>query len=302
MVRLSERLEWGVDVRERRVWPAPCKLNLFLHITGRRIDGYHTLQTLFQLLDYGDLLTFDIRADGVLVRSNEVAGVAEHDDLVILAARALREYVGRPELGAVVGVEKNIPLGGGLGGGSSDAATVLVALNLLWDLGLSRETLAQIGVRLGADVPLFVYGATAWGEGVGEVLTPLTLPHRWFVVVNPGCFVSTAQIFAAPGLTRDTPSTKITASYAGYRNDCEPVVRKIFPEVDQALRWLAQYGEARLTGTGASIFASFLSQQEAVSVLRLLPPGYHGFVARGVNESALNHCFRGVTEPESSKS
>jgi 4-diphosphocytidyl-2-C-methyl-D-erythritol kinase len=291
MKALSDRVDWSLSPSERRTWPAPCKLNLFLHITGRRPDGYHTLQTLFQLLDYGDLLTFDLRSDGVITRTHEVAGVPEESDLILRAARALREAARRPDLGVSVEVEKVTPQGAGLGGGSSDAATTLVALNRLWELNFSRERLAELALKLGADVPLFVHGKSAWGEGIGEVLTPLSLPKLWFLVVNPRCFVSTSEVFSDSGLTRATPSMKIAASHTEFRNDCESVVRKRFPKVDRAMQWLSQYGEAKLTGTGASIFASFPTPDEAYSILEWLPTDYDGFVAQGVNESVLNRCL-----------
>lgn len=272
------------------IWPAPCKLNLFLHITGRRTDGYHTLQTIFQLLDYGDELTFEKRADHQLVRKDQVLGVAAQDDLMIRAAAALRAAAKRPELGVTIGIQKKIPQGAGLGGGSSDAATTLIALNCLWELAYSRDELAQIGIQLGADVPLFVHGKTAWGEGVGEILTPLTLPELWFLVVTPQCEIATAEIFGDPGLTRGTPSKRITRSYDSFRNDCEIVVRDRFSQVDQAMNWLSRFGKARLTGTGSSVFAQFADKEAATAVLHQMPAGYQGFVARGVNESALNQC------------
>lgn len=270
-------------------WPAPAKLNLFLHVTGRRPDGYHELQTVFQLLDYCDEITVEPRADGRILRPHGAAGVPAESDLVVRAARRLQAAAGC-RLGAELRVHKRIPLGGGLGGGSSDAATTLVALNRLWGLDWADERLAALGLELGADVPVFVYGRTAWAEGVGEKLTPLAVPPAWYLVVCPPCTVSTAQVFSDPELTRDTPKTTIKGFVsAGGRNDCEPVVRRLYPEVGAALDWLASRagGGARLTGTGACVFARFDSAAEAAAALVAMPGRWTGFVARGVGESAL---------------
>ncbi|MES9881738.1 MAG: 4-(cytidine 5'-diphospho)-2-C-methyl-D-erythritol kinase [Sedimenticola sp.] len=272
-------------------WPAPAKLNLMLRVVGRRDDGYHLLQTVFQFLDRGDRLGFSLRDDGEIVRLREIPGVAASDDLVVRAARLLREY---GDLGAGVDIllDKRLPMGGGLGGGSSDAATTLVALNHLWEVGLDRQQLCDLGLSLGADVPVFVQGEAAWGEGVGEQLQPLSLPEPWYLVLIPPCQVSTLEVFTDPQLTRDTPRMKIADFLAGNaRNDCLDVVVKNHPEVAVALAWLGRYAEARLTGTGACVFAAFESEAEAQSLLEQLPDGYQGFVARGVNRSPLFGCL-----------
>lgn len=270
--------------------PAPAKLNLFLHITGRRADGYHELQTVFQLLDYGDTLTFSPRHDSALALS--VGGsvsldrVTPSDNLVLRAAHALRERGGRPDLGADIHLEKRLPTGGGLGGGSSDAATTLLGLNRLWRLGLEEDALADIGVALGADVPVFVRGRSAWAEGIGERLTPLALPERWYLVIHPGCQVSTAAVFSHAQLTRDTPTITISAFFAGpTRNDCEVLVRRLAEPVDRALTWLEPFASARLTGTGACVFAAFDSEAAAREVLARVPTRWQAFVARGLDRS-----------------
>jgi 4-diphosphocytidyl-2-C-methyl-D-erythritol kinase len=270
----------------RLVLPAPAKLNLFLHINGRRADGYHLLQTVFQLLDHGDTLTFDA-ADTLVL--NDVAGVAATENLVLRAAQALQRHTGCRH-GAHIHLEKRLPAGGGLGGGSSDAATALLGLNRLWDLHLTEDVLADIGLTLGADVPVFVRGHTAFAEGVGELLTPVDTPARWFVVVNPGCHVETGRVFRDSSLTRHTPLMTIAALREPgfenrFRNDCEAVVRRLHPEVADALGWLGQFGTARLTGTGACVFLATNAEMEARHILQRLPPPFTGFVARGVNIS-----------------
>ncbi len=263
-------------------WPAPAKLNLFLHVTGRRADGYHELQTLFQLLDHGDALRIAPRDDGRIVRRNPLVGLAEEDDLCIRAARLLQRETGCRE-GAEIGLDKRLPMGGGLGGGSSDAATVLVALNALWGTGLAVADLAGLGVRLGADVPVFVHGQTAWGEGVGDRLTPLAVASRWYLVLVPPCHVSTAEIFKAPELTRDSEPITMPDFLAGRgRNDCEPVVMARHPEVADALRLLG--GAGHMSGTGACVFAAFDDPRAAHDAW---PEGWNGFVARGVDRSPL---------------
>jgi 4-diphosphocytidyl-2-C-methyl-D-erythritol kinase len=271
-------------------WPAPAKLNLFLHVTGRRPDGYHTLQTVFQLLDYCDELWIEPTADGRIMRPEGLAGVAPDADLAVRAARRLQAAAGCRR-GAEIRIVKRIPAGGGLGGGSSDAATVLVALNSLWGLDWPPEQLAALGLELGADVPVFVLGRSAWAEGVGERLQPVALPPAWYLVVCPDCVVSTAEIFAAPELTRDTPETTISGFLlAGGRNDCEPVVRGRYPDVAAALDWVAARAgghPARLTGTGGCVFAAFDSAVEAQAALAGLPSRWMGFVARGLAESPL---------------
>ncbi len=268
-------------------WPAPAKLNLFLHVTGRRADGYHEIQTVFQLVDLADQLHFEPRADGEIRRLGGPAEVPEDEDLCLAAARRLQAADGRP-LGAGIRLEKRIPVQGGLGGGSSDAATTLVALNEIWGLRLPVDAIAEIGLGLGADVPLFVHGQSAWGEGVGERLTPLELPARHFAIVFPGIGISTAEVFQAPELTRKTPETTIRGFLkAGGRNDCEPVVTGRSPEVRRALAWLAERGKAQMTGTGSCVFAAFADRESAQAALEGLPPGWRGFVARGLDRSPL---------------
>lgn len=268
-------------------WPAPAKLNLFLHVLGRRPDGYHRLQTVFQFLEHCDWIHIEVRSDGRLERARPLPGVAEDRDLVLRAARALRARTGTAA-GARIDLDKRLPLGGGLGGGSSDAATVLVALNQLWGTGLSTDELAALGLQLGADVPVFVRGQAAWAEGVGEQLTPTTLPEPWFLVLCPDVTVSTAEVFSAPELTRNTPPITISDFLAGQgRNDCEPLVRSRHPEVAQALDWLSGYGTARMTGTGACAFVSFAERAPAEAARAALPAGWNGFVARGCNRSPL---------------
>jgi 4-diphosphocytidyl-2-C-methyl-D-erythritol kinase len=272
-----------------RHWPAPAKLNLFLHITGRRDDGYHLLQTAFQILDYGDSLDFSVRGDGTISRQRELPGVSEDDDLTLKAARLLQAQTSTP-LGVAIDLHKRLPMGGGLGGGSSDCATVLVALNHLWDTGLEVAELARIGLQLGADVPVFVEGHSAWAEGVGELLQPITLPESWFVVLIPDVNVSTAGIFSDPALKRDTPAITIpTFLSGGGRNDCEPIVARRYPEVAAALEWLSGHAPARMTGTGACVFAAFDDEQQARRVLDSAAGRWNGFVARGLNESPLRH-------------
>jgi 4-diphosphocytidyl-2-C-methyl-D-erythritol kinase len=268
-------------------WPAPAKLNLFLHVIGRRTDGYHDLQTVFQLIDLADDIQIEVRPDGRIERLAGPAEVPPEADLVIRAARALRAASGSP-LGANLSVTKRIPLGGGLGGGSSDAATVLVALNRMWECGLSEDDLAAIGVKLGADVPVFVRGRSAWAEGRGERLTPVELPERCFVLVHPQVHVPTAAVFQAPELTRNSPPITMNGFLeSGGRNDFEPVVRARYPEVARALDWLGQFAPARLTGTGSCIFAPCASRNEAQDIVVRVPAQWRGMVARGMNVSPL---------------
>ena len=272
-----------------RDWPAPAKLNLFLHVTGRRADGYHELQTAFQLIDLCDRIDLRPRDDGTLRRVAGPEDVDPESDLAMRAARLLRDRTGTRS-GADLWVHKAIPAGGGLGGGSSDAGTVLVALNELWGTGLSVDALARLGLELGADVPVFVRGRSAWAEGIGEALQPLDLPPRWFAVIRPGVAISTAEVFQAPELTRNSPKITIRGFLqAGGRNDCEPVVAARRPEVRDALEWLGRLGEARMTGTGSCVFAAFTTQQEAIGALEGLPGRWQGFVARGLDRSPLVH-------------
>jgi len=270
-----------------RDWPAPAKLNLFLHVTGRRTDGYHLLQTVFQFIDYTDLLDFTVRADGKLLRNSNYANIKIEDDLIIRSAKTLQGESGC-NLGAEIHVHKRIPLGSGLGGGSSDAATTLIALNQLWDLGLSKERLAKIGLGLGADVPVFVHGRAAWAEGVGEILTPIEPKEYWYLVICPGCHVPTTEIFNSVDLTRNTPAITIRDFLtSGGRNDCEPVVRHRYPQVAEAMDWLGQHADARMTGTGSCIYAGFNSREQAKSIRREMPQDWEGFVAEGKNRSPL---------------
>jgi len=267
---------------------APAKLNLFLHITGRRPDGYHELQTLFQLLDYGDELHFAARADEQVTLSPALPGVAHDDNLITRAAHMLWPYRTVP-CGVHISLTKRLPLGGGLGGGSSDAASTLVALNHLWRCGRSRAQLQALGLQLGADVPVFVGGQTAWAEGIGEHLTPVNLAQRWYLVLCPPCQVATARVFSHKDLTRDTSNITVAAFLGqGGRNDCQPLVRSLYPDVDEALNWLEQFApQAQMSGTGACIFAAFESAQKAHDVLAEAPEHLQGFVAQGVNQSPV---------------
>lgn len=267
---------------------SPAKLNLFLHITGRRADGYHNLQTLFQLLNYGDTLSFELRQDAEITLKPEIPGVAFEDNLIIKAARLLQQQSGTSQ-GADITLEKRLPMGGGIGGGSSNAATTLVALNHLWGCHFSSIQLQQLGLALGADVPVFVNAQTAWAEGVGEVLQPIEMPQNWFLVVQPDCHVSTQQIFSHKDLTRDSPAIKVAAFLEqGGQNACQALVRTLYPQVDEALNWFADHGySAKLTGTGACVFAQFTTAEAAHDVLSCLPKHLPGFVAQGVNRSPL---------------
>ena len=269
-------------------WPAPAKLNLMLHVVGRRPDGYHELQTVFQLIDLCDRLDIRERDDGVITRPDGPARVPEEADLTVRAARALQQATGS-RAGAEIRIHKRIPLGGGLGGGSSDAATVLVALNHLWRTGLSVAQITAIGARLGADVPVFVAGRSSWAEGVGEKLAPVSLgPDSWYVVIFPGVPVPTAAVFQAPELTRNSPPTTMRGFLeTGGRNDCEPVVRARFPAVGEALDWLGQHAPARLTGTGSCVFAKFSRAAEAERVAARVPDTWRAWVARGLDSSPL---------------
>jgi 4-diphosphocytidyl-2-C-methyl-D-erythritol kinase len=269
-------------------WPAPAKLNLFLHIVGRRPDGYHELQTLFQLIDLSDEIVLSVRPDGLIERTTGAPEVPAEEDLTVRAARALQKATDCRQ-GASLEVRKRIPLGGGLGGGSSDAATVLLALNELWGLHLPRTELAAIGLPLGADVPVFIGGSSAWGEGVGERLTPVELPQAWYVIVHPGVSVSTRAIFQSPELTRNSSLITIRALFdSGGRNDCEPVVRTQFPEVAEALDWLGRYAPARLTGTGSCLFARCASAPQAERLAASVPDRWRSWVARGLNTSPVH--------------
>jgi len=277
-----------VSASKTLAWSAPAKLNLMLHIVGRRPDGYHDLQTVFQLIDLCDRIEIEVREDGVIRRPQGPAGVPEAQDLVVRAARALQEATGT-RLGAQISVNKRVPVGGGLGGGSSDAATTLVALNQMWQTGLSFEALGAIGVTLGADVPIFVAGQSAWAEGVGEKLNPVNLGlDSWYLVIFPGVSVPTAAVFQAAELTRNSPPTTMRGFLeTGGRNDCEAVVRARFPAVAEALDWLARHGPAQLTGTGSCVFAKFSSAAGAERVAARVPDEWRAWVARGLDRSPL---------------
>lgn len=275
--------------------PSPAKVNHFLHINGRRPDGYHLLQTLFQFLDYGDMLHFERRQDSnIVLQPNNMLDIPNQTNLIYRAAKALQLAAGVKQ-GVTILAEKQLPLGAGLGGGSSNAATTLHALNWLWQLNWSLAELLQIGVTLGADVPIFLYGHAAWAAGIGEQLTAALLPEPWIVVVLPQCQVATAKMYADPNLTRDTPTLRIGALAKDeielfireQRNDFEPLARKYYPEVDDAMKWLSNFGTARLSGSGASVFACFASQAQAKNVAEQIPKRFKGFLAKGTNGSPL---------------
>lgn len=274
---------------------SPAKINRFLHIIGRRPDGYHLLQTLFQFLDVGDTLHFEAREDDqIVLLPDNCCGIPAQMNLIYKAAVLLKPYQSTPQ-GVTIHLDKQLPLASGLGGGSSNAATTLWGLNYLWDLQLSKATLLELGLRLGADVPVFVNGHTAFGEGVGEVLTEVSLPPCWFVVLIPPCQVSTPKMYSDPELTRDTQAITIgplakdefQGKLGNFKNDFEAVVRKHYPEVDNALKWLSNFGDARLSGSGASVFACFDTQAEAQAVCQQIPSSMKGFVAKGLNRSPL---------------
>jgi 4-diphosphocytidyl-2-C-methyl-D-erythritol kinase len=271
---------------ERR-FPAPAKLNLFLHVVGRRPDGYHLLQTAFRLIDLCDWLRFTPRDDGEVSLARAIPGIAEGENLVLRSARLLQTEAGA-KAGVEIDLEKNIPVGGGLGGGSSDCATTLAVLNRLWGLALPKERLAELALALGADVPFFLFGQNAFAEGIGERLTALALPRAWYVVLVPGIAVSTRAIFASPELTRNSKTIKISSFSAGFgSNDLEPVVCRRHAEVAAHLEWLRQFGDARMSGSGACVFAEFAAEREARSVLSRMPADMRGFVVRGLDRQPL---------------
>ncbi len=277
---------WG------RKWPAPAKINLMLRIIGRRADGYHLLQTVFQFIELSDWLSFYPVNDSSVKLRKTLPGVVESDDLTVRAAKLLQMEAGC-RLGVEIAVEKNLPMGGGLGGGSSDAATVLLVLNRLWGLNLSVERLMALGLSLGADVPVFVFGYAAWGEGVGENLTKIDLKEQWVVIIKPDCHVNTKQIFSSDNLTRDSKSITIDDFIAGqHNNDCLQVVCEAYPQVRQALADLSVYAEARLTGTGACVYALFGSEEQAQFACQALSANWHVYVSRCVNESPLLSSMR----------
>lgn len=276
-----------------REWAAPAKINLFLHVTGRRADGYHLLQTVFRFLDHGDRIRYEPRRDGRIVLATPLPGVPPESNLAVRAAEALRAAAGATAKtsGVTLHLEKRLPLGGGLGGGSSDAATTLIALDHLWHTGLGVRQLQRIGLALGADVPVFIHGHTAFAEGVGEQFTDVAPPPAWYLVLVPPVAVPTAQIFAAANLRRDTPAIAAADWRPGFgRNDLQPVACALYPEVARHLDWLRQWGDARLSGSGACCFVAFASQATAQAACATLPPGMHGFVAQGVDRHPLAKC------------
>lgn len=292
---MNKHLTFGQET-ERGAWgwqsdyPAPAKLNLFLHVVGRRADGYHLLQTAFRFVNHGDTLHFAPRDDGEIVLVNPLPGVPPESDLTVRAARLLQAETGSRQ-GVEMRIEKRLPMGGGLGGGSSDAATVLLALNHLWQLGLSRQRLQDIGLTLGADVPVFIFGQNAFAEGVGEALQPLDLPPAWYVVLETPVQIPTAAIFGVPELKRDTPAMHAADWRPGLgTNDLQPVAVARFPIVAEYLAWLSAYGDARMTGSGACVFAEFASREAAEEVLRKMPAEMRGWAAAG----SLQHPLRGI--------
>ena len=279
--------------------PAPAKLNLWLHIIGRRADGYHELETVFQFLDHGDELSFAVRDDGVIRLHTEIEAVPHDSNLIVRAARKLQEQSGSP-LGADIWLTKVLPMGGGIGGGSSDAATTLLALAHLWQLDWDEDRLAALGLSLGADVPVFVRGHAAFAQGVGEQLTPVDPEEPWYVVLVPQVSVSTVEIFSHPQLTRDSLPLKMRPVPKGNsRNDCQPVVEQNYPEVRNALNSLGKFTEARLTGTGSCVFGAFPSKAEADKVLALLSATQTGFVAKGSNISMLHRKLQSLVKKSS---
>jgi 4-diphosphocytidyl-2-C-methyl-D-erythritol kinase len=286
---------------------APAKLNLFLHVTGRRADGYHLLQTLFQLIDHGDTLHFTTRDDGIIRRTTDMPGVPEQSDLIVRAARLLQAAAGdtqQKRLGADIAIDKILPMGGGVGGGSSDAATTLIALNHLWQTGFSRAELMALGTQLGADVPFFIFGENAFAEGIGEQLQAVNTPDCWFLVIEPGVSVPTQLIFSSSQLTRDTKPCKITdfskaykccgngskkgIEEAGFKNDLEAVATAHFPAVADAVKWLQQFGDARMTGSGACVFCSFEHESQAREVLQQVPTHWKAWTAKALQQHPLN--------------
>ncbi len=268
--------------------PSPAKLNLFLHILGQRDDGYHQLQTVFQLLDYGDELEFTLSEIDEIQVSPQLPNTSPEDNLILRAAKLLKQYCSIRQ-GAHIRLSKKLPMGGGIGGGSSNAATTLLGLNHIWRCGLDIPTLLQLGRQLGADVPVFVAGKSAWAEGVGEQLQAIELPELWYLVLAPECHVSTAKIFQNKDLTRATLAITVAAFFEkGGKNDCQPLVERLYPQVREAVEWLSQYSPAQLTGTGACVFASFPNQQAAQEVFARRPKQLNGFVAKGVNNSPLH--------------
>ncbi|NMM25980.1 MAG: 4-(cytidine 5'-diphospho)-2-C-methyl-D-erythritol kinase [Glaciimonas sp.] len=289
-----------ITARTLKNCPAPAKLNLFLHITGRRPDGYHLLQTVFQLLDFGDTLHFALRDDERIERSNALPGVPQDSDLTVRAARLLQAAgsakLGKPLAGADIALEKRLPMGGGLGGGSSDAATTMMALNHLWHTGFSPAELMTLGLQLGADVPFFLFGQNAFAEGVGEILSPIETPACWYVVIEPGVSISTAAIFNAKDLTRDTNLVKISnfskAPKNFGKNDLQAVATRLFPEVSNAIQWLKKFGDARMTGSGSCVFCSVEQEHDAGEVLKIVPPHWRAWKVKAIGQHPLVNFLR----------
>ncbi len=272
--------------------PAPGKLNLFLHINGQREDGHHELQTIFQFIDTCDTLRFTPRDDNKIHVNTKIPGIADKTNLVLRAAKMMQD-ADKKRRGIDINLQKKLPIGGGLGGGSSDAATTLLGLNHLWDLQLPLEQLLQMGLQLGADIPVFILGKACWAEGIGEKLSPMQLPHPWYLIVTPPVSISTAEVFFDKNLTRDTPKCEPSLDLLQTgKNDCQRVVANKYPEVASALNWLNQFSSAQMTGTGACLFARFKKEQEAQRVLADLPPEYKRFISRGLNVSPLLTALR----------
>lgn len=277
-------------------FPSPAKLNLFLHIVGRMDNGYHQLETVFQFLDYHDTIAFKVTKNSTITLLTPIPGVDNNDNLIIKAASLLQKYTNSQQ-GAEIKLDKKLPMGGGLGGGSSNAATVLLALNLLWKTNLSIEQLAELGLTLGADVPIFIHGFAAFAQGIGEQLTPASPKTYWYLVSKPNCSISTQSVFTAKDLTRDTPSIRYSdENIENYHNDCQSWVIKHYPEVAKLLAWLIEYAPSQMTGTGACIFSRFSSKKEACYVQSLLPTGIESFVAEGLNQSPLHAAIAAVND------
>lgn len=277
-------------LRSLRDCPAPAKLNLFLHVTGRRADGYHLLQSAFQLIDRCDVLHFTVRDDGVIRRTTEIEGIEHDSDLIVRAARLLQHATGS-RYGADIAIDKKLPMGGGLGGGSSDAATTMMALNHLWQTGLARTDMMQLGLQLGADVPFFLFGSNAFAEGIGEQLVRLETPACWFLVIEPGVSIPTPVIFASSELTRNSKPVRMldfSGALVGYgRNDLQAVATTLFPPVDEAIQWLGGPGVARMTGSGACVFRAFDTEAEAVAVLEKVPQRWTAWTAKALSQHPL---------------
>ncbi|EFP95797.1 4-(cytidine 5'-diphospho)-2-C-methyl-D-erythritol kinase [Vibrio caribbeanicus] len=275
-------------IKTTSVWPSPAKLNLFLYINRQRNDGYHELQTLFQFIDFGDELTITANTSGEITLSPELPSVPTQHNLIWKAATQFQEFT-NSSLGAHIELKKSLPMGGGIGGGSSNAATTLIALNYLWETNVSLDVLAQLGLKLGADVPVFIKGMAAFAEGVGEKIIAAYPEEKWYLVVKPNISISTADIFSHPSLTRNTPKQSLSTLLSQpYENDCEKIVRLLYPEVDKQLSWLLQYAPSRLTGTGSCIFSEFSTKKEAEEILKTLPDSVSAFVAKGKNTSPLH--------------